>query len=234
MPQLQVARLISYAAVSLLLVSILILYTRDSERAFLLVPAVFRTNEPSTILPSPLSVEEDTHPIVALIAQANSDFESFVQKQTFDLASAAHDYREKRGRHPPPGFKVWWEYARDNGVVMIEESWDQIYHDLTPLWALEPHAMLADVRAQRCVLQIRKGKAAPTCDQFWLPIWAEFVDSVAGGVPDLDLAMNQMDEPRLWIGREEMDRLVAKERKERFLGTYDEMSGNFSGACSVS
>ena len=70
------------------------------------------------------------HPIDHLIHNAQTEFDAVLAKQTHDLHAGAAAYRERRGRHPPPGFDAWYKYAQEHNAVIVEDFWDQIYHDL--------------------------------------------------------------------------------------------------------
>src|SRR5579871_4758474 len=48
-----------------------------------------------------------THPIGQLILQARDQWSCILAKQSHNLPTAAYRYRERRGRHPPPGFDTW-------------------------------------------------------------------------------------------------------------------------------
>lgn len=41
---------------------------------------------------------------------------------------------QERGRHPPPHFDKWFEFASSHGCVIIEDLFDQIYRDIDPFW----------------------------------------------------------------------------------------------------
>jgi hypothetical protein len=207
-----------------------ILYSRDSESAHL---ADWWNPEPESARGRIASSTEDPHPIVNLIQSANKDFEELRQKETLDLPSAAKRYRQKRGRHPPPGFERWWQYAAENEVVMVEEFWDQIYHDLNPLWALDPKEMLKDVHSYDNLIMVRNGSADFIGGHFWMPIWTQLVDDIAEHLPDMDLAMNIMDEPRLLVPWENMKSYVDKERKERRVPPISEVTDSFSGKLHI-
>jgi hypothetical protein len=172
---------------------------------------------------------EDPHPIVKLLHDAQTDFDQLLRRETHDLASTARAYREKRGRHPPPGFDKWYKYAQENGAIVVEEFWDQIYHDLTPLWALDQKQMREHAAGQLQIIQIRNGKVTSNSDHFWVEIWKELVESVAKNIPDLDMGINMMDEPRLLIPWEEMNGYVETERKGRTLLPMSSVSSKYSG-----
>jgi len=117
---------------------------------------------------------------------------------------------------------------------MIEELWDQIYDDLRPLWALDVKEMLHDVRVQSRDFEIRNGTANTTSDHFWMPIWQDLINSVAADLPDMEMAMNSMDEPRLLVPWESMKEFVGKEEKQRRMPPAKEMVQNFSGKLDIS
>lgn len=89
--------------------------------------------------PKPLA-----HPIDKLIAQSSQDLQQLLALQTNGKKNAASAYRERRGRHPPPFWDKWVEWAEDNDAVMIESLFDQIYDDLEPFWAIDSAKIRAD------------------------------------------------------------------------------------------
>ncbi len=235
MVNLRILRLLPYVACVL---SLIILSSYLYSREFVRIPHLTTPNwwpgqeDDSTLeiipLPTP---EEDAHPIIELLGRAEREFNEVLAKETFDLAAAARHYRERRGRHPPPGFDKWWEFAKDNNAIIVEDFWDQIYHDLNPLWALDPQEMLRDVRGQIRQMKIRNGKVSQETDHFWMPIWQELIQTVAGNgkLPDMDLAMNTMDEPRMWVPWEKMSEYMEVERSGRRVVEESVLEDQFSG-----
>lgn len=177
-------------------------------------------------IPAP---EEDQHPIIELLRRAEEVFDDVLAKETRTLKDAAREYRERRGRQPPPGFDKWWEYARDNNAIIVEDFWDQIYHDLNPLWALDPKDMLYDVRRQNRQMKIRNKVVTTDSDHFWMPIWQELIQTVAEGLPDMDMSMNSMDEPRMWVPWEKMTGYMEVEGQKRRVALPAELTDKFSG-----
>ena len=84
------------------------------------------------------------HPIDTLVKTADDTFKAVLAKESKTLAEAADAYRKRRGRHPPPGFDKWYQFAVDNDAVMVEDFFDQIYHDLNPFWGIDPTRILKD------------------------------------------------------------------------------------------
>ncbi|PVH86633.1 glycosyltransferase family 90 protein [Cadophora sp. DSE1049] len=228
---IRLLRLLPYVAclLSLFLVSSY-LYSRETVRIpHLSTPdwIPFLDDAPPIELPT---AAEDAHPIIELLGRAEKTFDDLLSKETFNLSASAEAYRQRRGRQPPPGFDKWWKYARKNKVVMVEDFWDQIYHDLNPLWALDPNDMLRDVRGQIRQIKIRKGNVTTEQDHFWMPIWQEMIQSIAddGDLPDMDIAMNSMDEPRMWVPWEKMSEYMRIENSERRIVSQGELVDRYT------
>jgi hypothetical protein len=173
----------------------------------------------------------DTHPIIQLAHNAQAAFDQLLSKETHDVASASGAYRERRGRHPPPGFDKWHAYAREQNAIVVEEFWDQIYHDLAPLWALNQRQMREHVEAQEEIIRIRNHKVSSKSEfpWTWTKIWKELVGSVANDLPDLDIAMNTMDEPRLFIQWEDMKRYMDVEQSIRAVSPVQDATSQYMG-----
>ncbi|KAK4235095.1 glycosyltransferase [Achaetomium macrosporum] len=155
------------------------------------------------------------HPIDKLIKNAEREFEKKISRSTTTLEAAAHAYRERRGRHPPPGFDKWYEFAKAKDAVIVEEFWDQIYHDLEPFWGVKPAQIRKDAREFEMRIEIRDHKASTRSDWFWTQIWLQTIQTIEHLLPDMDLALNAMDEPRLVVPWEEIQGYMrqAKERR---------------------
>ncbi|KAJ5549079.1 endoplasmic reticulum-resident kdel protein [Penicillium frequentans] len=76
-------------------------------------------NEESTIIyqdPTILKSYDDPnavpHPIDHLIRDADTKWADLRAKQVYNLTQVAEQYRQRRGRHPPPGFDKWYEFAK--------------------------------------------------------------------------------------------------------------------------
>ncbi|KAK4097300.1 glycosyltransferase family 90 protein [Parathielavia hyrcaniae] len=158
------------------------------------------------------------HPIDGLIKAAEIEFADKIAKATRTLPDAAAAYRKRRGRHPPPGFDKWYEFAQEkHNAIIVEEFWDQIYHDLEPFWAVDPARIRSDARRFEMRLEIRDHKASTRSDWFWTQIWLEMIQAIEHLLPDMDLALNAMDEPRMVVPWEDIDKKMKKAAKTRML-----------------
>lgn len=172
-------------------------------------------------LPSP--VEHRSHPIDVLLQNAESEFSEVLAQETLTLQAAAEAYRRKRGRHPPPKFDLWFELAQSYGAVVIESLFDRIYYDLTPFWGVLPKDMRDFARSFEHRISVRNGAANSTMNlgasasKDWMEAWLGLVNGVQHLLPDLDMALNVMDESRVIAPWEVVDSHVGTERETRNL-----------------
>ena len=88
------------------------------------------------------------HPIPKLMADAQSKFKMMVGGQSKTLAEAVKEYKRRYGRNPPKGFDEWFEFAKENGVKIIDE-YDRLVQDLEPFWGMSGEEL------RRRALQVR-------------------------------------------------------------------------------
>jgi hypothetical protein len=70
---------------------------------------------------------QHTHPVHHLMAEADAKFLALMSGRTTNVESAAEAYRERRGRHPPPGFEAWFAFVQRHDALIVEDNFDQIY-----------------------------------------------------------------------------------------------------------
>lgn len=173
------------------------------------------------------------HPIDDLIRDARARFATALDKRSNTLEEAARKYRDRRGRHPPPGFDTWYKVAKKKNAIVVEEFFDRIYHDTNPLWALDPLQMRKAVRNQPFMVRVRNGKAFPEVESHDVPYrveqWLKLVKEMMPHIPDLDMFVNVMDEPRTLVPFDTMKKYVAEEQKKRRLIPVEEAITKYSG-----
>ncbi|KEY73837.1 hypothetical protein S7711_03132 [Stachybotrys chartarum IBT 7711] len=152
---------------------------------------------------------DDGHPIDKLIYDAQHEFAGLLSKESKTLSEAAQAYRKRRGRHPPPGFDKWYEFAESKNAVIVEDFFDQMYHDLEPFWGMEPALIRKEAQRFDQNITIRNGEATTECDWFWTTIWLELIVTIQHLLPDMDIALNPMDEPRIVVPWEEVNKYVS-------------------------
>ncbi|KOS17994.1 Beta-1 [Escovopsis weberi] len=150
------------------------------------------------------------HPIDKLIYDAQLSFAQLVSRESKTIEQAARAYRKRRGRHPPPGFDKWFEFARKNKALIVEDFFDGIYGDLAPLWGVEPGVLRKESWDWEMTINVRDGNATAGSDFFWTRIWLDLIKTVEHLLPDMDLPLNAMDEPRVVVPWEDVAGYMAK------------------------
>jgi hypothetical protein len=169
----------------------------------------------------------DRHPIDELIETADETFDKLMKKQSKTVEEATKEYRTRRGRHPPPGFDTWFNFAQKHNAVIVEDFFDQIYHDLEPFWALEPAYLRREAAAYEMFITVRDGYANCTSDWFWTTIWLDLIRTIDHMLPDMDIALNPMDEPRIITPYEDIANYVEKASKTKYLAKPEDVSPGF-------
>ena len=166
---------------------------------------------------SSASDPDDGHPIGKLIYDAQHVFAELMSKESRSIEDAAQAYRKRRGRHPPPGWEKWYTFARNKNSVIVEDFFDQIYSDLEPFWGMNPTILRKESWDFEMTINIRDGKATAGSDWFWTVIWLDLIKTVEHLLPDMDLPLNAMDEPRLVVPWEDIEDYMKKAAKTRKL-----------------
>lgn len=188
----------------------------------------FENDKPPDLksIPDP-PASSDRHPIDELIETAESTFDGLMKKRTKKLDAAAEAYRERRGRHPPPGFETWFKYARERDAFLVEDFFDQIYHDLEPFWALDPADLRKEAASYEMYITVRNGYANATSDWFWTRIWLDLIQTIDHLLPDMDIALNPMDEPRIIVPYEEISKHVEDAQKTKTMAPPQDVATGY-------
>lgn len=170
---------------------------------------------PTACAPVPFT-NSRVHPIDQLVRDAEVDWMKTVQGQSQSLEQAVAEYRRRYQIPPPPNFDKWYEMAKKRGVQLIDE-YDSIYRTLRPFWALAPATIRG--RAREAIgnsdnflmgLLVRDGKAQYVENG---PDWLQqaavgMIEHFVKYLPDMDLAFNTHDEPRVVVPHDDLSRLV--------------------------
>ncbi|KAI1812494.1 glycosyltransferase family 90 protein [Poronia punctata] len=183
------------------------------------------TRATPTKKPTPIATGD--HPIDKLIRKAEKEFESLLAKESTTLAEAAEAYRNRRGRHPPPGFDTWFYFAQENDAIIVEDFFDRIYHDLNPFWGLDPKVIRKEAWDFEMTINIRNQNASAQSDWFWTQIWLKMFKTIEHLLPDMDIALNAMDEPRLVVPWEELNTYMKKAERTRKMAPVSEVVSKF-------
>ncbi|KAI9799163.1 MAG: hypothetical protein M1833_004203 [Piccolia ochrophora] len=179
--------------------------------------------------PLPDEITHGVHPIDKLITSAAKEFTALLSKETKDVQSAAAAYRERRGRHPPPGFDAWFTFAKEHNALIVEDFFDQIYHDLNPYWGIEPRRLRKEAKNGDEVLSVRNGKTQNPNERPWMGLWSDLIETIQKLLPDLDVPVNGMDESRLVVPWEKIDEYMAAEKKSRQMPPPSEVVQEYTG-----
>jgi hypothetical protein len=75
------------------------------------------------------------HPITRLMHDAEETFRSKLSRQSKTLTKAVSEYKRRYGRNPPKGFDRWFQFAKENDFLLVDE-FDAIEEDLAPFRGL--------------------------------------------------------------------------------------------------
>ncbi|KAI0597097.1 lipopolysaccharide-modifying protein [Biscogniauxia sp. FL1348] len=220
-------RLRYFASVTL---SVILIYFVLLARRNETYPDVFRHVGPHKLSSSIL----ENHPITRLVRDAQLEFKKKLGKRSLTLEQAASRYRERRGRHPPPGFDTWFRVAHEQDAVIVEDYFDRIYHDINPFWAFNPLDLRRMIQGQLQYIRVRDGQAWYETDdiehrQPWVQRWTELVQDMMPHLPDLDMVLNVMDETRVLVPWETMSKYVTREQQTRHVFSPDEAMSDYTG-----
>lgn len=172
------------------------------------------------------------HPIRKLMIDAHAHHEALLTNRSHSVAEAAARYRRRRGRHPPPGFDEWMEFALESDAIIVEDFFDRIYKDLAPFWALEPGVLSKRANSWHWVVKVRNGTARYQGDVEgrvpWLELWTNLVGEFASHLPDVDMPINYMDESRILVPHEDIEEMVKVERQNRHFTPTSKVTTNYT------
>lgn len=184
--------------------------------------------EPSKPLPA---TELNSHPISQLVAQAEAHFTEVQARQSKSLTEAVAEYRRRYNVPPPPNFDKWYEFAKGRGIQLIDE-YDTIFDSLLPFWALEPSIIRARTREALGFdnaligLLIRGGEAVKieNGDDWQQKATIGMIEEFVQYLPDMDVAFNIHDEPRVMVPHEDLARLVTRAKDEALPAAFQNPS----------
>lgn len=167
------------------------------------------------------------HPIDVLIYDAKLQHDRYVGSagSTVSLSETVNHYQQRYKRNPPPGFDVWFEYAKNRSAFIVDE-FDQIYDDLLPFRTVPPDVirkqtwdMVSNPWNEISGITIRNGSARvqenvlPT-HRWMLEGVANLINKFSQYLPDMDLAFNLNDESRVAVPFHDIERLRKQGRIE--------------------
>ncbi|KAK5098305.1 hypothetical protein LTS08_006438 [Lithohypha guttulata] len=172
----------------------------------------------------PTAIVQDAHPIVAFMNEVDTKWRDYESSRSETFGQTVERYRSKYGRHPPPGFKEWYIYARKRNVWNIDD-FDHVMDDLRPFWAIEPRVMrthAAHMWENRddgvSGIHIRNKTVAEIRNPAWRSeTMAEVIRLFVEFLPDMDIMVNLLDQPRLLVPWEDLQELLSNEHNSRIM-----------------
>jgi hypothetical protein len=162
---------------------------------------IINTSDPSNTVVTVLE-----HPIKMLFHKADADFSELLHKQSTTFEMAASEYSRRYQRDPPPGYKIWYEYAVRHESMIIDE-FDIINEALAPFWDLsgsELKQRLDDVRDNGPLIShchLSNGVAQAGCKPFGSEVLRLLQEpELSQYLPEIDMLINVLDEPRVLLG----------------------------------
>ncbi|KAG5990047.1 hypothetical protein E4U52_004976 [Claviceps spartinae] len=163
----------------------------------------------------------EQHPIRHLLGSAKRELRDMQRRQSKDLHAAVQEYRRRYGMPPPPNFDKWFQFAKDRGVQLIDE-FDTVHDLITPFWGLKPKTIRARAREALGYDNGLIGVAIRNHGISHLEGGMEWQRNATHGMlqsflqylPDMDLAFNMHDEPRVVVPHDDLTRLVRKAKDE--------------------
>ncbi|KAK5206423.1 hypothetical protein LTR47_006080 [Exophiala xenobiotica] len=182
-----------------------------------------QVDSPSTEATAPGPVEHvDMHPIARLMEEADARWRSYESEISTSFRQTVEKYRSQYGRHPPPGFSEWYKFARKRNVFNIDD-FEQIMDDLRPFWAInasEIRTRAAHMWEQDqfgvAVIHIRDHKVVRVDFPSWRSdTMVNVIEKFIEFIPDMDIAMNRLDQPRVVVPWEDMQNMLQYEHDTR-------------------
>ncbi|KAF7510334.1 hypothetical protein GJ744_006830 [Endocarpon pusillum] len=166
----------------------------------------------------------DSHPIYGLRLEADQRWREYESGRSLTFRQTVEKYRRTYGRHPPPGFEDWYKFARKKMVFNIDD-FEQVMDDLRPFWAIEPKTirqyaahMWENPDHGIAGIHIRDHKVVNLTNRGWRSETMQTViEKFVEFLPDMDIAMNRLDQPRVVVPWDDMQGLLAKEYETRAL-----------------
>ena len=158
------------------------------------------------------------HPIFRLIGSAEADLKYLRARQSQSLVEAIEEYKKRYHLPPPPHFDRWFEFAKRRDSQLVD-NYNIIHEAILPFWSLKPSTIRERVREALgsdenalIALSVRKGEIFKL--RGGLPWQQEAIrgmmESFVEVLPDMDVAFNAHDEPRIVVPHDDLSRMVSQ------------------------
>ncbi|EPS41524.1 hypothetical protein H072_4583 [Dactylellina haptotyla CBS 200.50] len=180
------------------------------------IPRTTVVSAPPTVPPPHI------HPIAHLMEHGSNEFAAMKQRQSTSLRDAVRNYKKRYGMPPPPNFDKWYEFAVSRKSFLIDE-YDTIFHQIQPFWGMPPKMIRERAREvlgfpQAFIkMSLRNGKVSEIEDgeEWQRDATVGMLNNFKQWIPDMDLAFNTHDEPRIIVPTEEMSVSIKRAKNVR-------------------
>lgn len=169
----------------------------------------------------------DKHPLIRTIYDARTEADRWLVHATVSnsLPIAVQEYKERHGgRDPPQKFDVWYNFAKERRSVILDH-FPQMEHDILPFWGMAPSKIKEGVRRaaeepDMALLQIQGGEPRHNLPPSspYKPVMDDLVETVKGfaeHLPDMELAINLNERPRVLAPWDEVQRFTKTASRKR-------------------
>lgn len=159
------------------------------------------------------------------MAEATQRFREYDTGRSKTFSQAVKRYRSQYGRHPPPGFDKWYIFARERGIYHLDD-FDQIMADLRPFFSIPPADLRLLIRgiisedsgpSGLAAFSVKSGKVSTinSKDNWRAQNFEKLLNVFASHLPDMEIAMNRLDQPRVIVEWETLQDALRKEESTR-------------------
>lgn len=198
------------------------------HRAFVVVLLVILALAATIYTPIKASRLLDSHPLSKIIYDSRIGADRWLRyaAQSDSLPVAVQEYLERHnGRDPPAKFDVWYKFAKDHNSPILDH-FAQMENDILPFWGMAPSKIREGIRRavdepDMAMLKIHNGTAKHNLGpaNAYRLVMEELVNLVkdfAKHLPDMELAINMDDRPRVLIPLDDVGRYKAAGQRKRF------------------
>ena len=163
------------------------------------------------------------HPISQLTQRWDQSFRLRSVAQSTTLGEAVVEYWRRYRMPPPPLFDEWYKFAVARGTELIDE-FDTIEESLALFWSASPGTIRMRTRGalehdtSLMGVSIRDGIVSTHGSgqgEFQASATRDMLLSFAAWLPDMDLAFNVNDEPRVLLMHEDIRRMLSRATSAR-------------------
>ena len=157
----------------------------------------------------------EVHPVETLVTEAKRKFEGRLRRQSQTLSQAVAEYERRYQMSPPPGFDTWFEFAKQSKSLIVDD-YDTMTDCFRPFWGLSSveiqrrleligNERVANFSIRNHTLTMPSDTAVIGNFQPTIKLWIENHIDI---LPDIDVIMNGLAEPRVFIPHDELSQLL--------------------------